>query len=195
MYSNRIVRSRKATSPVPSRTSERRRPRRSPKRSLQERLFSALQPAHEGKKDFFPKNVLSTIIDEKCVRGELAKHLEDTHDNEDIADYATRICEEEKYEDANKNKKIRCFRKIFVILVLIEKTPAIIKFLEKDVKDSDLPLKKVERPEEKGAYDLRLSRNPKKRLKCFSKKWSQLHIRNFEEFQWYAYSPTIFLFV
>jgi hypothetical protein len=177
-------------SPIPSRTSQRRRPRRSHKRSLQERLFSALQPAHEGKTDFFSKNILSTIIDEKCVRGELAKYFENTHENEVTADYATRICEEEKYEDANKNKKIRCFRKIFAILVLIEMTPSIIKFLEKDVNDSDLPLKKVERPGEKGAYDLRLRRNPEKRLRCFSKKWNQLHIRNFEKYQWYAYSHT-----
>jgi hypothetical protein len=185
MYAeNRKVRPRKSTS-VPSHTSERRGARR----SLQQQLFSALQLAHQGKKDFFPKNVLSTIVTEKCVREELVKYLDDAHDKEVIAGYAKKICEETKYEEEPNQIKIRSFRKIFVILVLIEKTPAIIKFLEKDVNDSDLPLEKVERPNEKGAYDLRLSRNPTKRLKCFSKKWSQLHIRNFEEFQWTTLSP------
>ena len=120
---------------------------------------------------------------------ELAKHLDaDVHNKKVIIEYAKKICQETGYED-NRTEKMKCFRKIFVILVLIEKTPAIIRFLEKDVNDSDLPLEKVERPHEKGSYDLRLSRNPTKRLKCFSKKWNQLHIRNFEEYQWMTLSP------
>jgi hypothetical protein len=123
------------------------------------------------------------------VRDELYKHLDlDACNSKSIAEYARKICEETEFED-NGIRKIKCFRKIFVILVLIEKTPAIIKFLDKGVNDSDLPLEKVERKHERGAYDLRLSRNPNKRLKCFSKQWNQLHIRNFEEFQWTTLSP------
>ncbi|KAE9363830.1 hypothetical protein N431DRAFT_390007 [Stipitochalara longipes BDJ] len=186
MYAkNRKTRSRKSTGSLPSRTGE----RRSAKKTLQERLFQALLPTHQGKKEFFPKNVISTIITEQCVREELSKELDaDAYNKKAIAEYARRICEEKEFGD-NSTKKIRCFRKIFVILVLIEKTPAIIKFLEKDVNDSDLPLEKVERPHEKGSYDLRLSRNRTKRLKCFSKKWNQLHIRNFEGYQWTTLSP------
>jgi hypothetical protein len=175
----------KSTSSPPPPTSE----RRSARRTLQQRLFSALQPTHQGKKEFFPRNVLSTIITEQCVREELLKHLDaDIHNKKVIAEYAKKICEKIEFED-NEIRKIKCFRKIFVILVLIEKTPGIIKFLEKDVNDSDLPLVMVERPHEKGAYDLRLSRNPTKRLKCFSKKWTLLHIKNFEEYQWMTLAP------
>ena len=186
MYAKaRKTRPRKSNSSNPSRSGE----RRSAKKTLQQRLFSALQLTHQGKKDFFPKNVLSTIITEQCVRDELSKHLDaDAHNKRHIAGYAKKICEETEFED-NGIQKTKCFRKIFVILVLIEKTPAIIKFLEKGVNDSDLPLEKVERPHEKGAYDLRLSRNLNKRLKCFSKTWNQLHIRNFEELQWTTLSP------
>lgn len=186
MYAkSRKSRPRKSTSSLPSRTGE----RRSAKKTLQQQLFSVLQLTHPGKKEFFPRNVLSTIITEQCVHEELVKHLDaDAHNKKVIAEYAKEICEETEYEE-NGIEKMKCFRKIFVILVLIEKTPAIIKFLEKDVNDSDLPLQKVERPYEKGAYDLRLSRNPTKRLKCFSKKWNQLHIRNFEEYQWMTLSP------
>jgi hypothetical protein len=169
----------------PSRSGE----RRSAKKTLQQRLFSALQRADGSQKDFFPRNVLAKIITEKCVRDELCKHLDlDAHNKKAIAEYAWQICEETEFEE-NGTKKIKCFRKIFVILVLIEKTPAIIKFLEKGVNDSDLPLEKVERKHEKRSYDLRLSRNRDKRLKCFSKQWNQLHIRNFEELQWTTLSP------
>lgn len=163
--------------------------RRSAKKTLQQRLFSALHKTHQGKKDFFPRNVLSNIIDEPCVRDELHKYLDlGAYNEKAIPEYARRICEETEFVD-NGIKKIKCFRKIFVILVLIDMTPAIIKFLDekRGVNDSDLPFEKVERQHERGAYDLRLSRNPAKRLKCF--KWDQLHIRIFEDFQWYTLSP------
>lgn len=186
MYTKtRKNKSRKSTSSHPSRSGE----RRSAKKTLQEHLFQALVPTHQGKKEFFPKNILSSLITEQCVRDELSKELDaDAHSKKQIAGYAKKICEKTEFEDDGM-KKIKCFRKIFVILVLIEKTPAIIKFLEKDVNDSDLPLEKIERPHEKGSYDLRLSRKPTKRLKCFSKKWNQLHIRNFEAYQWTTLSP------
>ena len=91
------------------------------------------KPTHEAKKDFFPRNVLSNIINQKCVREELHKYLDlDAYNSKAIAEYARRICEETEFME-NGVKKIRCFRKIFVILVLIEKTPAIIKFLDKEV--------------------------------------------------------------
>jgi hypothetical protein len=184
MYAKtRKPRSGKSTSILPARTSEHRKT----KKTLQKCLFSALERTHQGK-DFFPRKVLSTIITEKCVREELVKHLDDTHNKKVIGEYAQKICEETEFAE-NDIKKIKSFRKIFVILVLIGMTPAIIKFLEKNVNDSDLPLLKVERPDDKGSYDLRLSRNPMKKLRCFSKNWTQLNIRNFEDLQWRTLSP------
>jgi hypothetical protein len=184
MYAKtRKPRSGKSTSFRPAHTSEHRKT----KKTLQKRLFSALERTHQGK-DFFPRKVLSTIITEKCVREELVKHLDDTHNKKVIGEYAQKICEETEFAE-NDIKKIKSFRKIFVILVLIGMTPAIIKFLEKNVNDSDLPLLKVERPDDKGSYDLRLSRNPMKKLRCFSKNWTQLNIRNFEDLQWRTLSP------
>jgi hypothetical protein len=164
-------------------------PPRKKKNNLELMLLSVLQKSHDGEKDFFPKGVISTIITEKCVRKELTWHLEDTHDAAEMASFAKAICEETEFQDKSGKMRVKCFRKIFVILVLINKTPAIVKFLKKDVSDADLPLKKVERLNEKGVYDLRLSRDPTKLLKCFSKKWGQLCIWNFEQYQWKTLSP------
>lgn len=167
--------------------------RRSSKKTLQQRLFAALQTTHQGKKDFFPRTILSTMINQQCVREELWRQPDlDVLGKRKLAEHAAKICEETEFEiniEGKKVKKIRCFRKIFVILVLIKKTSAIIPFLDRDVNDSDLPLEKVERQHERGAYDLRRSRNSKRRLKCFSKQWDQLDIRNFEEYQWTTLSP------
>ncbi|KAH8788008.1 kinase domain-containing protein [Diaporthe sp. PMI_573] len=69
-------------------------------------------------------------------------------------------------------------------LIMIEKTKSIIKLLEEDVNDSDLPLIKVPRSNGENLFDLRVKRDPNKNLSCFQKKWNQLNIRNFEEWQW-----------
>jgi hypothetical protein len=167
------------------------------KRSLQRKLFSVLHRSHKEKKGFFPWGVLSALITETCVRDELGNHRKSFEDPSDgfIEIMVRRICKESASFDQcvtgqkSKEQKLGGFRRIFVILVLIEKTPDIVKFLEEGVSDSDLPLNKVERHREKGVYDLRLSRDPSRRLKCFRKKWSQLHIRLFEEWQWTCLAP------
>ncbi|KAK0111473.1 hypothetical protein ONS95_001828 [Cadophora gregata] len=133
--------------------------------TLQERLFQALVPTQE----------------------ELSKHLADVHSKETIADYASKICGTSYEEDGSR--KVTCFRKIFVILVLIDKTRSITKFIDIGISDSDLPLVLAKRMDSKGSKELRLSRNPEKHLSCFSKQWKQLHFRNFEHYQWTTLSP------
>lgn len=172
-----------------------KRKRRRKRKSLQRRLFSALQVDHHGKREFFPKTSIKSLITEECVFEELGddKYLGNIHSEEVIRKYAKKVCEETEFLDESNKSRTRCFRKIFMILVLIDKTKAIVKFLEREpkdsVNDSDLPLAKVERKDERGAYDLRLSRHPSRQLKCFSRDWSQLNIRNFEEYQWATLSP------
>ncbi|PVH79110.1 kinase-like protein [Cadophora sp. DSE1049] len=182
------TRSRKSSPSNSPRDGGQRRTKK-PKKTLQDRLFRALVPTHEGEKEFFPRKVLSTIVNRQCVYEELSKHLADSHSEDTIEQYAKKICDKTEYEDENGVRKTACFRKIFVILVLIDKTPAITKFLEIGLSDRDLPLQYVQRADKEGSKELRLSRDPGKRLKCFSKQWKQLHIRNFETYQWTTISP------
>jgi len=163
-------------------------------KSLQDELFSAIHPSHSEKKGFFPKGQLSTMLTEECVRRELDKYLHDLHDEKVIEGYAKKICSKSEIwcgspVDDSK-RKARCFRRLFAILVLIEKTASIVKFLEEseDVSDADLPLIKVPRLNERGMFDLRLRRKRDVVLNC-CKNWNQLNVRNFEEWQWTTLSP------
>ncbi|KAH7400381.1 kinase-like domain-containing protein [Cadophora sp. MPI-SDFR-AT-0126] len=188
LYSKaRRARSRRSSFSIPPRDDGRRRTKT--KKTLQDRLFRALVPTHESGKEFFPKKVLSAIVNRQCVYEELSKHLADSHSEEMINQYAKRICDKTEYIDDNGVRKTTRFLKIFVILVLIDKTPAITKFLEIGLSDKDLPLQYVARADKQSSRELRLSRDPEKRLKCFSKQWKQLHIRNFETYQWTTISP------
>lgn len=155
---------------------------------LQDELFSALIPTHQEKRGFFAKDQLSKTLTEARVRDELTRHFEDSLSEETIAEHAKTIChgaaaQKERSEcDGGPTKKT--FINVLAILVIIEKTKSIIKLLEEDVNDSDLPLIKVSRSHDRNLFDLRVRREPNKVLKSFQKRWNQLNIRNFDEWQW-----------
>jgi len=158
---------------------------------LQDRFFEALVKTHKEKKGFFPRGELSTLVTEDFVFKELTKYFEKTHNESQIRAYARNICEEvpqPKEEDDDRPPKIKSFKKIFAILVLIEQTPCISKFLEEDVNDLDLPLRKLEKGGNGTRFGLRLKRKPEKRLECF-RTWTQFPITAFEEWQWTTVSP------
>lgn len=156
--------------------------------SLQDELFSSLISTHQEKRGFFAKDQLSKILTEDCVRNELTRHFEDSLSEETIAEYAKTICQgtvsQGQVSGRNRTTDRKTFIKIFAILIIIEKTKSIIKLLEEDVNDSDLPLIKVPRPNDERKFDLRVSRDPHKVLRSFQKRWNQLNIRNFDEWQW-----------
>jgi hypothetical protein len=158
---------------------------------LQDRFFEALVKTHKEKKGFFPRGELSTLVTEDCVFKELTRYFEKTHNEDQVRAYARNICEEvpqPKEEDDDRPPKIKSFKKIFAILVLIEQTPCISKFLEEDVNDLDLPLRKLEKGGNGTRFDLRMKRKPEKRLECF-RNWTQFPITAFEEWQWTTVSP------
>ncbi|KAK0726252.1 kinase-like domain-containing protein [Apiosordaria backusii] len=162
------------------------------RKSLQTRLFESLHPLddEEKEKGFIPVDHLPLLITEESVYEELSTRLRETHDESTILRYARKICAEttEDRTDGKKTKtKAVTFRKIFAILVLVEKSSAITKFLREHINDSDLPLIRIKkRP---GECDLRCSRKPDRKLKCFKGGWSPLQIRNFEEWQWTTLAP------
>ncbi|KAH8896975.1 kinase-like protein [Thozetella sp. PMI_491] len=169
--------------------------------SLQDQLFMAMQPPHDarGKRRFLPRGALARIVTEEAVRHELEPHLDESHDEAAIAELARKICACTKFPgrshsqqqggEALPRQKIRSFRKIFAILVLVGRPSSIVKFVNEDLNDSDLPLAKVYRNRDTGAFDLRRVRRAEEPLKCFSKSWTQIHIWNFEFWQWATLSP------
>ena len=156
---------------------------------LQDQLFSALIPTHQERRGFFPKDQLSKILTEDRIRDELSRHFEYSLPEATIANHAKTICygavtQNESPDSDGKSKTNSSFIKVFAILTIIEKTKSIIKLMEEDVNDSDLPLIKIPRRNDEKLFDLRVRRNRNIVLRCFQRKWNQLNIRNFEEWQW-----------
>ncbi|KAK4663675.1 hypothetical protein QC763_610490 [Podospora pseudopauciseta] len=164
------------------------------RKSLQTQLFQSLHPLddEEKEKGFIPIDLLPLLITEESVYKELSGPLRETHDEKTIRRYARKICAEttENSIEGDKPKtKTITFRKIFAILVLVEKSSSITKFLKENINDSDLPLVRVSNPTRPGEYDLRCSRERDKQLKCFRGSWSPLQIRNFASWQFVTLAP------
>jgi hypothetical protein len=158
---------------------------------LQDIFFGALVKLHDEKKGFFPRKKLSKLVTKDCVLNELTRSLGDTHSQSQIKSYAQRVCDEielPKENDDNRPPRIMSFKKIFVILVMIQKTSSISKFIEEGVTDLDLPIGKRPKAGTDARIDLRLSRAPEDELQCFHN-WTQFEIVSFEEWQWTTISP------
>ncbi|EPE30998.1 Protein kinase-like (PK-like) [Glarea lozoyensis ATCC 20868] len=166
------------------------------KLALQDTFFEALVRPHEEKKGFFPRAYLSKLVTEDCVYEELTRCLEDNHNPKQIRAYARTICEESpqlRDEDDIRPPKIKSFKKIFAILVLIEKTSSILKFLdpEEGINDLGLPLRKLPKGANGSRFELRLAKNPSRKLECF-RNWTMSSVKAFEEWQWTTVSPFFF---
>lgn len=82
---------------------------------LQDRLLEALHPTpgHEEHKGFFPLKSLEHLVNKDCVFAQLKEDLVDLPDNE-LWEYARTVC--------GLPPAVRSYKKIFVILVLCERT-------------------------------------------------------------------------
>jgi hypothetical protein len=163
--------------------------------ALQDRLFKERVRIDDQAKGFFPRALLASLVTEDAVIKELTRTLNDTHTPSQIREYAQRICEERALpkEFDNRPSKIKSFRKIFAILVLVEKTSCISKFLELEggVSDLDLPLVKIPKVASGSLFHLGKVPPPglpKKRLECFHN-WTQAPIAAFEYWQWATIAP------
>lgn len=142
---------------------------------------------------FIPRALLSSIVDEECVINQLSmtKCLGKTHTESEILEYAETICKESPVpdpEDESKPAEIKSFKKIFTILVMIEETSSIVRFIKEDVNDTHLPL--VNHPWGKNGmlHDLRRKGDGAKKLKCFDD-WRTSQKEAFYKWQWVTIAP------
>ncbi|KAK0662974.1 putative Serine/threonine-protein kinase [Cercophora samala] len=187
---NRLHYANRKTTRFPNYERKRKRPHPEDDVPLQIRLFRALHPIDDPDKDkgFIPADLLPVLINEESVREELSNRLQESHDEDAIREYARKICTETTIHQGDKAKEhIKSFRKIFAILVLIEKSSAVTKFLKEDISDLDLPL--VRSQIGPGEYNLRRSKAKKEILRCFENGWTPLQVRNFEDWQWTTLAP------
>lgn len=109
------------------------------------------------------------------------------YDNDRLRDYARKICGDTF--DLDLTREPALYKKIFLTLVLVEKTSAVLQFLSVNVTDDDLPLVKVHRPgKPRVIFDLARRNQPNVPLQCF-RHWTSSAIRGFEEWQWTTLAP------
>lgn len=152
----------------------------------QHRLLGILQkiPGHEEKKGFFPEQQLTEIVTEEYIKEELQLCFEEPLDAVTIERLARIICGTSTGSARNKAK----FKKIFAILILCEKPEAIQQFLEENVSDRDLPLRKIVTSDNLPNIFKLERRESRGELGCF-RGWSSAAIWRFEEWQWTTMAP------
>jgi len=181
MYANLRSQGRRASIPISYGESE----------DLQDRLFAAICYTHRGKKGFLPKGQLAGLVHEESVTQELTRCLSATHSLRAIQNYARQACYDstpQTTEDEQNSPRNKSFRNVFAILVLIEKSATIDRFLNEGVSDADLPLVMVKRLKKSWQYDLCRKDALDQPLECF-RRWTRMAIMNFEEWQWTMLAP------
>lgn len=122
---------------------------------------------------------------------ELTNCLPGTASERTIAEYACKICPAPSAGLRSGDirvKDVKSYRTVFAILVLIEQIETIGEFLDEEIHDGDLPLRKVDLPGMPRAFGLRRKNESSPPLKCFDT-WKRISIINFEEWQWTVLAP------
>lgn len=147
--------------------------------SFQARLFDTLKRTlgHEERKGFFPQSAFADIVTEEVVAEELRRCCSGL-DTSTTRQLSYTICGP------------KSFRRIFTLLVLVDRLSDIALFINEDVSDCDLPLGKIPYHD---SNLFQLSRtghthDPPQPLSCFNS-WDTVAVWSFEEWQWTTLAP------
>lgn len=158
------------------------------RKSLEIELGKALVTPKHGLKRFLPHNELHRLICPGLVRRELG-FLFPKMSERDLVRNTDAICRTFEYHgEHSKHSSKTSRRKIFAILLLIEKPDKILDFIQEGLHDSDLPFRKDPENGQRGEWQFKNKDEPAKPLACF-KHWSPLFLDLFDEYQWYTLSP------
>jgi hypothetical protein len=154
---------------------------------LQKRILDALKQSRSTTgivREFLPKGELDRLLDVATVTQELRQALPNTHSTEQIREFAEIICRSAAISNSG-DQEARDYRKVFVLLILVEMASHFPIFLEQNVSDCDLPLNVTrdrDRPHSHQKDHLNVL------LRCFER-WSPIKLRNFQEYQWKVLAP------
>lgn len=136
--------------------------------------------------------MLCKLVNPQSVAQELKQKCSDILiPEEDIDRYAEQICNEIEVTKDGRTK-IKSFRKVFALLVVIECTKYILQLLKDDVSDLDLPLTMVVKNDKILGLCRKdeVSRNAGIPLKCLRRpQWSVTKLRDFAREQWRFSAP------
>ena len=141
---------------------------------------------HEEKGFFLPINTLEDIIrGDRVLQWLKANKRLQGLTLDELIKVTKQICEDQSIPSGSQKAKYRSFRKVFTILVLLEKEEAIQDFIKEDISDQDLPLRvlwedgrPVARRKTKDAV-----------LNSFKNGWSDPLFDLFDSYQWWITAP------
>ena len=134
-------------------------------------------PGHNHRKGFFPETTFKELVHEQAVSEEL-RHCSMGMGSNAVNAIANTVC------------GTKAFKRLFVLLVIMEKVSEIQRFIDSGVSDCVLPLKKLSKSH---LFHLGLDVDSGKtvqRLSCFDG-WKTSEIRMFEEWQWTTIAPIL----
>jgi serine/threonine protein kinase len=147
--------------------------------------FKRTQTSHGQSQEFLPEGDLYKLINPLSVGQELRNSLGQMHTLTSIDSFTKKVCGETQVIWGTK-RKIRTYRKIFALLVLVGTTASTPFFLEKEISDLNLPLHPLP-PED---YDDYGRANSVDTFDYFEElNWSPIQIRTFQEYQWKMMAP------
>lgn len=141
---------------------------------------------------FIPKKELRRVLNRDAVRRELKKKLGPGHSSREISTYADRVCEgvqREEYRHGKTTVKIRTFRKVFALLLLVESERSIKACLDDEhgFSDQDLPLR-MQRQENNLPQLFRRKEKHHSPIKCFED-WPFVRLESVYNYQWQLLAP------
>ncbi|KAK0621007.1 kinase-like domain-containing protein [Immersiella caudata] len=146
-----------------------------------------------------PRGKLEKLINVRVVEKELASITPLVPNSRTTKSWAELICSDPSSvraicsvkSDADAGTSAgRAYRKIFAMLVRMDKVYSIFKFIEEEVSDEELPLMQYIPPEETQGNSIQLRRknDATRPLKCFDG-WKDKSVRHFFRDQWEMVSP------
>lgn len=155
---------------------------------LQKKIINAFQQtrtSHGQSQEFLPEGDLFKLINPLSVSQELRHSLGQTYPLASIDGFTKKVCGETQIHWDGR-KKIRTYRKIFALLVLVGATASTPIFLDQEVSDLNLPLHPVP---EKYDDDLGASGSDDQFYFLEELNWAPIQIRTFQDYQWKMLAP------
>lgn len=155
--------------------------------------FKKTQTSHGQSLEFLPEGDLYKLINPLSVGQELKNSLGQMHSPEIIDAFTKKICGETRVVWGGKSK-IRTFRKIFALLVLVGTTTSTPFFLEKEVSDLNLPLEPLSHGESPSHQVDDIGNDGRSQSLGHTDHfedldWSPIQLRTFQDYQWKMLAP------
>lgn len=148
--------------------------------TLKERIIGLIQSCEKNTNSFVPGGQLQNILTKEVVKANIATLFQDRAESDHIQ-ITNSICVDENTIQTKGR------RKLFALLHIIEKPRSIVKFIESEIYDKDLPLEEITQP--RGLRRFKRADDTSDIAHFTFKDWSYINYQNFLTYQWKFHVP------